>query len=234
MSITLHYAPDNASLVVRTVLEELDLRYEAVLVDRAVRAHKSDAFLALNPNGVIPVCILDGEPVFETAAIILTLAERTGLMVPDVSSPDRPVFLKWLFWLSNTLHKDLKLIFYPEQYVGHDPAHKTVLDSLSRPRLAARLTVLDDAYSERDGPFLFGNAPTVADVYAAYCLRWPQIYPARYRGDITLAPYPHLLRMARAFEQRPAVIRACAMEGITDQMVSAPDYADPKEGSALG
>jgi len=47
--ISLHYAPDNASLIVRIVLEELALPYETVLVDRSASAQSSDAYLKLNP-----------------------------------------------------------------------------------------------------------------------------------------------------------------------------------------
>lgn len=52
---TLHYAPDNASLIVRRVLEELGLPYRAALVDRRSVQQKSPAYLALNPQGLIPV-----------------------------------------------------------------------------------------------------------------------------------------------------------------------------------
>ncbi len=49
--------------------------YRTVLVDRAAQAQKSPAYLALNPNGLIPVLETPHGPVFETAAILLWLAE---------------------------------------------------------------------------------------------------------------------------------------------------------------
>ena len=53
-SLTLHYAPDNASLIVRLALEEAGLPYRTVLVDRAANAQRSPAYMALNPAGRIP------------------------------------------------------------------------------------------------------------------------------------------------------------------------------------
>lgn len=51
----LHYAPDNASLIVRLTLEQLGLEYETVLVDRSRQGQRSAAYLQMNPNGLIPV-----------------------------------------------------------------------------------------------------------------------------------------------------------------------------------
>jgi len=231
--ITLHYAPDNASLVVRIALEELGLPYEAVLVDRGANEQRSAAFLRLNPNGLIPACVIDGEVLFETAAIILILAERTGELFPRTGDPNRPGALKWLFWLSNTLHAELRLWFYPQYHVGNDPTLQPILDGFTRGRVKSHLAILDTASSVCDGPYLLGDQLTVVDIYAACLLRWPQIYPSGYRGSLTLAPYPNLLRLAQALEQRPAAISASAAEGIDGRMFSAPDYASPPEGSAL-
>src|SRR5882757_3246700 len=73
--LQLHYHPSNASMVPHLLLEELGTPYELVLVDRAHAAHKSAAYLALNPNGLIPVMV-DGDLVlYETAAICLHLAD---------------------------------------------------------------------------------------------------------------------------------------------------------------
>ncbi len=53
----LHYYPSNASMTPHVLLEELGVPYERVLVDRDVGAHRSPAYLALNPNGKIPVLV---------------------------------------------------------------------------------------------------------------------------------------------------------------------------------
>ena len=118
----LHYAPDNASLIVRLALEEAGLPYRSALVDRAARAQDSAAYRALNPTGLIPTLATPQGPISETAAILLWLSEahpEAGL-APRPGSPLRLPFLKWLFFLSNTAHADLRQVFYPTKYVAPD------------------------------------------------------------------------------------------------------------------
>ena len=82
MLLRLHYAPDNASLCIRLALLELDLPFEAVLVNRSIRAQKSAPYLALNPNGLIPVLETPDGPLFETGAILLWLSDTYGGLMP--------------------------------------------------------------------------------------------------------------------------------------------------------
>ena len=110
----LHYAPDNASLIIRLVLDGAGIPYRTVLVDRAARQQDSPAYRALNPTGLIPTLETPVGPISETGAILLWLAD-THHLGPGPADPDRPAFLKWLFFLSNTAHADLRQIFYPHQ-----------------------------------------------------------------------------------------------------------------------
>ncbi|MDE0851541.1 glutathione S-transferase N-terminal domain-containing protein, partial [Yoonia sp.] len=103
--LTLHYAPDNASLCVRLLLDEMGTPYRTELVDRSVRAQKSESYLKINPNGLIPTLETPNGPIFETAAILLWLADHTpGTVFPATTDPARGSALATLFWLSNTLH----------------------------------------------------------------------------------------------------------------------------------
>ena len=90
--LQLHYFPGNASLIPHLVLEELGVPFELKYVDRAVSAHKSADYLALNPNGLIPVLVDSsageaGRPLvlYETPAVCMHLADThpaAGLMPP--------------------------------------------------------------------------------------------------------------------------------------------------------
>ena len=71
------------------MLEETGLPYEAHLIDFAANDQKSDAFVSLNPNGKIPAIIDPAGPggeaigIFESGAILLHLAEKTGRLLPS-------------------------------------------------------------------------------------------------------------------------------------------------------
>src|SRR5215217_7329989 len=109
MAIQLHYYPSTAAMIPHIVLEELDVPFERVLIDRSQNRHKEPAYLKLNPNGLIPV-LIDGELVlYETAAIVLHLCDMhpQAKLAPALGTPQRAHFYKWLVWLANTLHATL-------------------------------------------------------------------------------------------------------------------------------
>jgi len=228
----LHYAPDNASLVIRLALEELGLPYETVLVDRAAQAQCSAGYLTLNPNGLIPVLETPDGPLFETAAILLWLADRHGAMAPAADSAERAAFLKWLFFASNTLHADLRMLFYPGKYIGEDPAQQAQLQKVLRQRLHSHLTNLDQAAAERPA-WLGAPQPSVLDCYLACQMRWMALYPANAgKSWFVIAQYPSLQRLCAALEHRPSVAAAREAEGLGATPFTSPVFANPPEGSA--
>lgn len=229
----LHYAPDNASLIVRLVLEELGARYDTVLVDRSIQAQNSAAYLALNPQGQIPVLVTPDGPIFETAAILLWLCERHGAMAPEAGTPARGGFLKWLFFISNTFHADMRLLFYPEKYVGADESMHPALLVMTQKRLGRHLGTLENLYLQGQS-WLDPTSPSVLDYYIAACLRFLALYPPAHRAWFDLAQFPNLHAHVRELEVRPAVIAAQAAEGLGATPFSAPSYACPPEGCAVG
>ena len=117
--LTLHHHPGNASLTPHMLLEEIGVPYRLELVDRANQAHKSPAYLKLNPNGLIPV-LVDGDLVlYETAAICLHLADThpQALLAPALGTTERAQFYKRLIWLTNTMQAMLMHYFYGERLV---------------------------------------------------------------------------------------------------------------------
>jgi len=227
----LYFAPDNASLVVRIVLEELGAPYRAVLVDRAAREHEGEAYRRLNPAGLIPVCVVDGEPVFETAAIALLLAERHGALAPPPGEPARPSFLKWFFFVANTLHAHLRLMFYPHLSGVDDPTARGAFTARQRKRAEAHFAILDGAYTGGDGPWLLGSRLSIVDIYAALCWRWARLYPAGAALDLPPTTLPGLARAAARLDARPAAARAAAAEGIRLPLLLDPAPPDGSMGS---
>lgn len=222
----LHYAPDNASLCVRLALEELGVPYTTALVDRRAQGQRSPAYLALNPNGLIPVLDTPQGAVFETAAILLWLSEVHDALAPPPTAPDRPHFLKWLFFLSNTLHPALRRRFYPEKYIGADPQMQLALQEHTRQQVLACFELLENA---ADLPLPL----SVFDCYLCPMLRWTQIYPIGMENLwFDLKRFPHLLERAQSFEQRASVRTASTAEGLGTHPFSCPQPPNPPIGSA--
>lgn len=227
MTYVLHYAPDNASLPVRLVLEEMGLPYETVLVNRATQDQRSPAYLALNPNGLIPVLETGDGPIFETAAILLWLGDRHNALVEPVTSARRGAFLTWLFFLSNTLHADLRALFYSDKYVGGDQSNQNALRSAIRTRLQTHLQVLNRQ--------LGAHFPdlSVLDYYLASMMRWMALYPAGSEKDwFSVKETPHLYERLQRVEARPAAKVAQIAEGLGETPFTAPRLPVPPEGSA--
>lgn len=227
----LHYAPDNASLAVRLALEELGQPYDAALVDRARGAQKSPAYLALNRAGLIPVLETPEGAIFETAAILLWLADRHGALAPAPDAPERGDFLKWLFFASNTLHAGLRMLFHPAQFVGEDAAAGQALRDRMGAALAGHWGHVEAAAAARPA-WLGAGAPSALDLYLAPLLRWSALYPEGGTGWFRLGDYPHLRAMAAGLETRPSVAAAVAAEGLGPAPFTAPRLATPPEGSA--
>lgn len=230
MTYVLHYAPDNASLVIRLALEEMGVAYRTVLVDRRLQAQRSPAYLALNPNGLIPVLETPGGPIFETGAILLWLGEsHPGPLTPAPGAPQRADFLKWLFFLSNTLHPALRMVFYTQKYAGPDMLHQAALQAQIQAEISRLLALLDDATA---GPYLLGAEPCSADLYLCCMLRWLRLYPEGQTAWFDLARYPGLRAMAAELETRAATHAAQEAEGLGQTPFTAPQAPTPPEGSA--
>ncbi len=203
----LHYFPANASFAPHVLLEEIGAPFELVRVDKARQAHKSAAYLALNPAGRIPV-LEDGDLVlFEAAAVCLHLCDRhpeAGL-APPLASPQRAQFYKWLMFLTNTIQADILAYYYPERYTT-DPAGPDAVKAAADRRLTAWFGIVESALDP--GPFLLGETYSAADPYLAMLVRW-----GRHLDDPP-GRLPRLGRLCAAVLERPAVRRAIATEGL--------------------
>ncbi|MFK7764696.1 MAG: glutathione S-transferase family protein [Roseobacter sp.] len=223
----LHYAPDNASLVIRLALEELTVPYDTCLVDRSVAAQRGAVYLALNPNGLIPVLETKDGPIFETAAILLWLADRHGGLAPPIESPARADCLKWLFFMSNTLHPALRRRFNPSSYIGDDVAAQAEFNHINKRQIDSHLRVLNDAYAAQ-------NPPLILSLYLGPMVRWLALYPCDTdKSWFDLAHYPALKDIATMLEDRPSTQAAILAEGLGDCPFTAPQPPNPPEGVAL-
>jgi len=217
--IELHYFPGNASMAPHILLHELGLPFTLRLVDRANNAHKSADYLALNPNGLIPV-LRDGELVlFETAAICLHLADQQPdaapgpRLLPPLGSAERALAYRWLLWMSSTVQVSLMHYFYPERVLpGVDGAVAAQIRTAAQAQVGARLAMIDQQLASHGQPWLLGADYSLVDVYGMMLCRWT-------RGFDGPGPAPARSRPATAawlqrVLARPAVQRALADEGL--------------------
>lgn len=225
----LHYAPDNASLIIRLALEDLGVPHETVLVDRATGGQRTQSYLALNPNGLIPVLETPDGALFETGAILLWLADRHGRLAPAPGDAGRGDFLKWLFFLSNTVHSCLRMTFYPDQYVGEDGRAQSLLRGQMQARFAAYLEMLET----RAAPWFEADHPSVLDYYLACLMRWRALYPEGARGGYDTRDWPRLQAMLERLQSGAPVRAASVAEGLGAAPFTAPAYPDPPEGRAI-
>ena len=224
---TLHYAPNNASLIVRLVLDGAGIPYRTALVNRATRQHDGAAYRALNPSGLIPTLETPQGAIAETGAILLWLTD-THKLGPAPGDHDRQAFLQWLFFLSNTAHADLRQIFYPHQYAPAE-AHAGHLEIMAA-RMIRHFGLLDAA--ARQHPQLFGPARPLA-AYTLALTRWAALYPVDARRWMNLAAFPVLAALAQAQEARvetPIIARA---EGLGSHPFTSPEQPNPPEGAVL-
>jgi len=172
--------------------------------------------------------LIGDEPVFETAAILLHLAESHKAMVPPPADPARAAFLKWLFYVSNTLHADFRLLVYPRKHTSE--AGCAELQRGAEQRLAHGFSILDHAAKDWSG---HKDAPTIIDYYVVTMLRWCALYPSKDQTWFHIGAYPRLNALAQSIETRPAVRAAMQAEGLNETPFSLPDYANPPEGTAI-
>ena len=217
--IELHYFPGNASMAPHIVLQELGVPFTKLLVDRSVQAHKAPAYLALNPNGLIPV-LRDGDLVlYESAAICLHLADRYGgaepafRLSPALASDQRAQLYKWLMWLTNTLQAHLIHYFYPERQVDDgNTAAAAQIKAHAQARVGSLLDQLAAELARHGRPWLLGADYSVADAYAFMLCRWTRGFEGSTHPPASARPLlgTYLQRLLA----RPALQRVLADEGL--------------------
>lgn len=221
MTLKLHWSPDSANLPVRIALEMFDLPFEAVRVNRANGEHQSEAYRSKNPQGLIPV-LEDGEHVlFETGAILWYLAEKVGRLGPGgpnfSDDAARSAVLKWMFYLSNTVHADLRASFYAERYIDESAAH------LLRAGLAKRMIGHFDLIEEYVYDRIIGHPTILPDIYFSVLARWAQLYPANKPVIDDIGRWPTIQAMCARVESHPGAMRAFLAESIpVEQALTVP------------
>ena len=206
--LQLYSLPTPNGVKVSIFLEETGLPYEVHRVDFEKQDQLSPEFLSLNPNNKIPA-ILDpdgpgGKPLglFESGAILLYLAEKTGQLLPRDPAARWPV-VQWLMFQMGGVGPMLGQVCFFHKFAGKDWE-----DKRPRDRYAAEarrlLTVLDGQLSRHE--WIAGPDYSVADIATFPWLR--NLVGFYGAGELVqFTDFKHVKRALDAFVARPAVQR---------------------------
>jgi glutathione S-transferase len=194
---------------ISVALEELGLPYEVKLVDITKGEQKSPEFLALNPNGKIPVIVDRDENnlgIFESGAILIYLAEKTGCLMPTELG-GRSRVIQWLMFQMSNLgpmmgQANVFFRYFPEKI---QPA----IDRYQNESIRL-LEVLDKQLKEHE--WLAGEF-SIADI-ANWC--WARTY--RWSG-LNIDGMDNLQRWMKTIEARPACQRGLAIPFPVDSLL---------------
>jgi GST-like protein len=184
-------------------LEEAGLPYEAFPIDTRKGDQHKPEFLAINPNAKVPA-IVDGDvTVFDSNAILLYLAEKTGKFLPAKGDKARGEFLSWLLFVASGVgpysgqsvhfrhYAPDKNEYAINRYTFEAQRHFGILDA----RLAEHRYMLGDTY-------------TIVDMAV---WGWARLMPT-VLGETAWAKFPNLKRLVDEISARPAAQRAVALK----------------------
>jgi glutathione S-transferase len=175
-------------LKVKWTAERLRIPYTWIDVDVTSGETRTPAFLAMNPAGQVPTALLDdGRALAQSNAIVLYLAERSGLIPSEAY--ERAKLLEWLFWEQYSHEPYVAVARFQVKYLGKrvDELEPRVVE-----RGKAALARMNAALDGRD--FLVGPALTLADIaLVAYTRMAPD-------GGFALCDYPAVEAWVRRVE----------------------------------
>jgi GST-like protein len=188
---------------VALLLEETGIPYEPVPVDTRLGAQFKPEFLAINPNGKVPAIDDDGVIVFDSNAILLYLAEKTGKFLPDNTPKSRAELLSWLMFVASGVGPFFgqavhfkhfapeKVDYANNRYQYEAQRHMTILDQ----RLAKHRYMLGDTY-------------TIVDMGV-----WGWTRLATFAaGESVFAKFQNVKRLTDEISARPAAAKAAALK----------------------
>ena len=206
---TLYYSPATASMVVHLALLEIGVPFQLEKVDFDRDAQHSDEYLRLNPRGQVPTLVIDGKPYFESAALLMILAERhpEARLAPEIGSEQRADWYQWIAFFTNALGPTYRYWFYPPDLgsAEHPPAVREAL----RRKIEDSWSLVD-AHLAASGPYMLGARFSGVDLLAIMYMRWSRNMPR------PVTEWPALKRFADLMRSRASWKRLYEVEGLTE------------------
>ena len=196
--IKLYTAPTPNGRKISIALEEMDLEYEAILVNIGKDEQFAPEFLAISPNNKIPA-ITDGEfSLFESGAILMYLARKSGKLLPPEDTQDYWRVIQWLMWQMGGFGP---MLGQAHHFLKYNQGKSDYAEARYHTEAKRLYDVLDIHLEGRD--FVVGEL-TIADIAI-----WP--WTSRYEWQqIDLNDFANVKRWYTALATRPAFQRGYA------------------------
>lgn len=204
MSLIFYRAPMSTAVMTHWVLEELGVPYESVTIDLQSGDLKKPEYLAMNPNGRVPLIVHDGTPIFESAAIAIYLGETFGVdkgLFP-APGPQRGEALKWIVWTHVTLAREFHRYQVSASPRSPVEGHNAAQAATALANVEDMLGMLDQTLATKQ--FLVGDAFSLVDCHVAAYATYLTF------GGIDLARWPNVDAWRARAGARPAFARVMA------------------------
>lgn len=197
----LYYCKSACSLVIRIIMNELDLAFDDEAVDlRTKKTASGGDFLTINPKGAVPAIRLDnGDVLTENQVILQYLADTTtgqSVLAP-VGDLKRYHTLEWLNYIATELHKSIGMFFNPS-------LPEEMKNNVLTPMILMRFNRINECLSK--GPYIMGDHFTLPDAYLFVMVRWA------YYFKMDLSAYKHLGQFMEIMHARPSVMKSLQQE----------------------
>ena len=197
--ITFYFNGSPNPTKVALFLEEAGLAFDPKPVDTRKGEQFDPAFLAINPNAKVPV-IVDGDvTVFDSNAILLYLAEKTGKFLPASTPANRGALLSWLMFVATGVGPFSGQAVHFKHFA---PEKVPYADRRYQYEAMRHFTVLDEHLAKHD--WMVGDTYTIVDMDV---WGWARMIPF-ILGDEAWTKLPNLKRLHDAVDARPAAAKA--------------------------
>ena len=197
--IKFYYNTSPNPMKIALCLEEMDLPYEAIPIDTRKGDQHSVSFKAINPNAKAPAIEDDGNIIFDSNAILLYLAEKSGKFITENTAKNRADLLSWLMFVATGIGP------YSGQSVHFQHMAPQKLDyAINRYLFEAErhYNILNDRLSQNQ--YMLGEIYTIVDM----CVwGWARMLP-KVIGEGELENRTHLARLITEINNRPAAKNA--------------------------
>jgi glutathione S-transferase len=169
--VELYFAPGACSFVPHVALEAAKAEFEPKLVKLHKGEQKTPEYLALNPNGQVPVLVVDGRPLTQIVAICEHLDRAypaAGLLPKDPWA--RSQALSQLSWMNNSVHPTFTHFFRPEKFAASE-AGQADIKQQAIAEFRRHLERIQGWVAKAD-PYWDGDKIGARDAYAFVFLRW--------------------------------------------------------------